>query len=366
LALVPFPVGNIIMMAVGAVLIYLAIEKEYEPMLLIPIGFGAILVNLPYSGLMDQGGILRIIYEAGILTEIFPILIFVGIGAMTDFGVLLERPSMLLYSIPAHLGIPAAFLAAYFFGFNPFEALSVGIIGAMDGPTAIYVTSQYAPSLLAPVTVCAYSYMSMIPILQVPLSKLLISKKERLTRMEYTTGRFSQRIRVIFPIFVTIVVGLIAPKGIPLIGSLMLGNFLKESGVVDRLARSAQSEISNVTTLLLGVTIGGTMLADQFLNVTTLLIFGLGLLAFIVGISAGILSAKAAYYLTGGKVNPLVGGTGISAFPMAARTAHMIARSEDPDNWLLMHAMAANTGGQIASVVAGGAMLSLAPIFLGA
>lgn len=364
MVLLPFPLGNIIMMAVGAILIYLALEKGYEPMLLVPIGFGAILVNLPYGGLMDQGGILRIIYEAGILTEIFPILIFVGIGAMTDFGVLLERPSMLLYSIPAHLGIPAAFLAAYLIGFNPLEALSIGIIGAMDGPTAIYVTSQYAPSLLAPVTVCAYSYMSMIPILQVPLSKLLISKKERLTRMQYSPGKFAQRIRVVFPIFVTIVVGLIAPKGIPLIGSLMLGNFLRESGAVDRLTKSAQNEISNVTTLLLGITIGGTMLADQFLNVGTLLIFGLGLFAFVVGLSAGLLTAKVAYHLTGGKVNPLVGATGVSAFPMAARTAHMIARSEDPDNWLLMHAMAANTGGQIASVVAGGAMLSLAPLFL--
>lgn len=365
MALIPFPAGNMIMMAVGGVLIYLALRKGYEPMLLVPIGFGAILVNLPYGGLMDEGGILRIIYDAGILTEIFPILIFVGIGAMTDFGVLLEKPSTLVYSIPAHLGIPAAFLAAYMIGFNPFEALSVGIIGAMDGPTAIYVTSQYAPRLLAPVTVCAYSYMSMIPILQVPLSKLLVSKRERLARMEYTPGKFAQPIRVIFPIFVTVVVGLIAPKGIPLIGSLMLGNFLKESGVVDRLVKSAQNEISNVTTLLLGVTIGGTMLADQFLNVGTLLIFGLGLFAFIVGLSAGLLTAKVAYYLTHGKVNPLIGATGVSAFPMAARTAHMIARSEDPDNWLLMHAMAANTGGQIASVVAGGAMLSLAPLFLG-
>jgi oxaloacetate decarboxylase beta subunit len=354
------------MMAVGALLIYLAVRKGYEPMLLVPIGFGAILVNLPYGGLMDEGGILRIIYDAGVLTEIFPILIFVGIGAMTDFGVLLEKPSVLLYSVPAHLGIPAAFLAAYLIGFNPFEALSVGIIGAMDGPTAIYVTSEYAPYLLAPVTVCAYSYMSMIPVLQVPLSKLLISKKERLTRMEYSPGKYPQSIRIVFPIFVTVVAGLIAPKGIPLVGSLMLGNFLKETGVVDRLAKSAQNEISNVTTLLLGITVGGTMSAEQFLNFSTLLIFGLGLFAFLVGLSGGLLAAKTAYYLTGGKINPLIGATGVSAFPMAARTAHMIARSEDPDNWLLMHAMAANTGGQIASVIAGGAMLTLAPMFLGA
>jgi sodium ion-translocating decarboxylase beta subunit len=354
------------MMLVGGALIYLALKKGYEPLLLIPIGFGAILVNLPYGGLMDQGGILRVIYDAGILTEVFPILIFVGIGAMTDFGTLLERPSVLLFSIPAQLGICAAFLAAYLIGFNPYQALSIGIIGAMDGPTAIYVTSRYAPSLLGPVTICAYSYMSMIPVLQVPLSKFWVSKKERLTRMKYTPGKYPQSIRVIFPIFVTVVAGLVAPKGIPLIGSLMLGNFLRESGVVDRLARAAENEISNVTTLLLGVTIGATMTSEQFLNVGTLLIFALGLFAFVVGLSSGLLAGKVAYYLSGGKINPLIGATGVSAFPMAARTAHMIGRSEDPDNWLLMHAMAANTGGQIASVVAGGAMLSLAPLFLGA
>jgi sodium ion-translocating decarboxylase beta subunit len=366
LVLLPFPVGNAIMILVGAVLIYLALKKGYEPLLLIPIGFGAILVNLPYGGLMDEGGILKIIYDAGILTEIFPILIFVGIGAMTDFGPLLERPSLLLFSIPAQLGISAAFLAAYLIGFTPYEAMSVGIIGAMDGPTAIYVTSRFAPSLLGPVTICAYSYMSMIPILQVPLSRFWVSKKERLARMKYMPGKYPQSIRVVFPIFVTIAASLVAPKGIPLIGSLMLGNFLRESGVVDRLAKSAENEISNVTLLLLGVTIGGTMMADQFLNLRTLLIFALGLFAFVVGLSSGLLAGKVAYHLSGGKINPLIGATGVSAFPMAARTAHMIGRSDDPDNWLLMHAMAANTGGQIASVVAGGAMLSLAPMFLGA
>jgi sodium ion-translocating decarboxylase beta subunit len=365
LAMLPFPLGNVIMILVGVVLIYLALKKGYEPLLLIPIGFGAIIVNLPYGGLMDPGGILRIIYDAGVLTEIFPILIFIGIGAMTDFGPMLERPTVVLFSIPCQLGISAAFLAAYLVGFTPAQAMSVGIIGAMDGPTAIYVTSHYAPSLLGPVTICAYSYMSMIPIIQVPLSKFWISKKERLVRMKYTPGKYPRSIRVAFPIFVTVLVGLVAPKGIPLIGSLMLGNFLRESGVVDRLAKSAENEISNVTLLLLGVTVGGTMLADQFLNVQTLLIFALGLLAFVVGLSAGLLTGKVAYYLSGGKVNPLIGATGISAFPMAARTAHMIGRSEDSDNWLLMHAMAANTGGQIASVVAGAAMLSLAPTFLG-
>jgi len=365
LALLPFPVGNALMMSVGALLIYLALRKRYEPLLLIPIGFGALLVNLPYGGLMDQGGILRIIYDAGILTEIFPILIFIGIGAMTDFGVLLERPSVLLFSIPCQLGISAAFLAAFLIGFNPFEALSIGIIGAMDGPTAIYVTSRYAPYLLGPVTVCAYSYMSMIPILQVPLSKFWTTKEERLARMKYSPGKYPRSIRVVFPIFVTVVAGLVAPKGIPLIGSLMLGNLLRESGMVDRLAKSAENEISNVTTLLLGVTVGATMTTEQFLNLSTLLVFALGLFAFVVGLSSGLIAGKAAYYLSGGKINPLIAATGISAFPMAARTAHMIGRSEDPDNWLLMHAMAANTGGQIASVIAGGTMLTLAPIFLG-
>ncbi len=351
------------MIAVGCLLIYLAIKKEYEPLLLIPIGFGALLVNLPYGDLMDVGGVLRVIYDLGIVTELFPILIFVGIGAMTDFGALLERPWMMIFSVPAHLGIPAAFVLAMLLGFNPLESLSIGIIGAMDGPTAIYVTSQYAANLLGPVTVAAYSYMAAIPILQVPLSKALIPKKQRLVRMDYKPEAYPKWLRIVFPIFVTIVAGLVAPKGIPLIGSLMLGNFMRESGVVDRLARSAQNEISNVTTLLLGVTIGATMSAEIFLRVSTLIIFALGLVAFIVGISGGLIFAKLAYYLTGGKVNPLVGATGISAFPMAARTAHMIARRDDPDNWLLMHAMAANTGGQIASVIAGGALLTLTPMF---
>lgn len=360
----PF-LGNVIMIAVGLALIYLAIKKGYEPLLLVPIGFGAILVNIPYGELMEVGGFLRYLYDYGILTELFPILIFIGIGAMIDFGPLFERPWIILMTIPAHFGIPLTMLLALLLGFSPGEAASIGIIGAMDGPTAIYVTSMYAPNLLGPVTVSAYMYISIVPLLQVPASKMLISKKERLTRMEYKQGEYSRTLKVIFPILVTIIISLIAPKGIPLIGALMLGNFLKECGVVERLSKSAQHELSNIVTLLLGIAIGGTMIAEKFINLATLMVFGLGIVAFIIDLTCGLLAGKLAYYLTGGKINPLIGATGISAFPMAARTAHMIARKEDPDNWILMHAIAANTGGQITSVIAGAVILSLLPTYFG-
>lgn len=357
-ALLPFPLGNLVMVGVGGLLIYLAVKKEYEPLLLVPIGFGAILVNLPFGGLSEPGGFLRILYEVGIATELFPILIFIGLGAMIDFSSLFERPWVMVFAIPAQLGILAALLLSLSLGFKPAEAISIGIIGAMDGPTAIYVTSTYAPHLLSAVTVCAYSYMAAIPLLQIPLSKLLVSKKERAIRMEYRPGRYPKMMKIVFPILVTIVVGLLAPKGIPLIGALMFGNFLRESGVVERLAKSAQNELANLTTILLGITIGGTMVAEQFLRLETILVFALGLVAFIVGLSCGLLSAKLFCILTGGKVNPLLGATGVSAFPMAGRTAHLIARGEDPNNWLLMHATAANVGGQISSVIAGAALLT--------
>ena len=356
--LLPFPFGNFVMIAVGVLLIYLAVKKGYEPLLLIPIGFGTILVNLPFGGLNEPGGFLKLLYDVGVATEIFPILIFIGLGAMIDFSALFERPWVMVFAIPAQLGILAALLLSLSLGFNPAEAISIGIIGAMDGPTAIYVTSTYAPHLLSAVTVCAYSYMSAIPLLQIPLSKLLVSKKERAIRMEYQPGRYPKALKITFPILVTIIVGILAPKGIPLIGSLMFGNFLRESGVVDRLAKSAQNELANITTILLGIAIGGTMVAENFLRHQTILVFALGLVAFITGLSCGLLAAKLLCILTGGKVNPLLGATGVSAFPMAGRTAHLIARSENPDNWLLMHAMAANVGGQIASVIAGAALLT--------
>lgn len=357
-ALLPFPFANIVMIAVGVLLIYLAVSKRYEPLLLVPIGFGTILVNLPFGGLNEPGGFLRVLYDIGITTELFPILIFIGLGAMIDFGALFERPWVMVFSIPAQLGILAALLLSLALGFHPAEAISIGIIGAMDGPTAIYVTSTYAPHLLSAVTVCAYSYMSLIPLLQIPLSKLIVSKRERSIRMEYKPGRYPKSMKIIFPVAVTVIVGILAPKGIPLIGSLMFGNFLRESGVVERLAKSAQNELVNITTILLGITIGGTMVAEQFLRLQTILVFALGLVAFIVGLSCGLLSAKLLCKITKGKVNPLLGATGVSAFPMAGRTAHLIAREEDPNNWLLMHAMAANVGGQIASVIAGAALLT--------
>jgi len=368
--LLPLPFGNIVMIAVGCLFVYLAIKKKYEPLLLIPIGFGAILVNIPvlistdFPGIMDPQGVFGYIYAKGVLTDIFPCLLFIGIGAMIDFGALIERPWFLIFAAAGQLGIFIALLSALAVGFNPYQAASVGIIGAMDGPTAIFITSKFAPELLGPVAVCAYSYMALVPLLQIPISKALTTRKERLIKMEYKPQAYSKAIRIIFPIVVTIVTGLVAPMGIPLMGSLMLGNLLKESGVVRRLAKSAENEIANVTTLLLAVVIGGTMNAESFLVLDTLVVFGLGLVAFVSAIACGILFAKLVCFVTKGKVNPLIGACGISAFPMAARTAHRIGREEDSSNWLLPHAMATNVGGQIGSVVAGGVVLTYATIVL--
>ncbi len=368
--LLPLPFGNIVMIVVGCLFVYLAIKKKYEPLLLIPIGFGAILVNIPVLmntdslGIMDPQGVFGYIYAKGVLTDIFPCLLFIGIGAMIDFGALIERPWFLIFAAAGQLGIFIALLSALAVGFNPYQAASIGIIGAMDGPTAIFVTSKFAPDLLGPVAVCAYSYMALVPLLQIPISKALTTRKERLIKMEYKPQAYSKAIRIIFPIVVTIVTGVVAPMGIPLMGSLMLGNLLKESGVVRRLAKSAENEIANVTTLLLAVVIGGTMNAESFLVFDTLVVFGLGLVAFVSAIACGILFAKLVYFVTKGKVNPLIGACGISAFPMAARTAHRVGREEDSSNWLLPHAMATNVGGQIGSVVAGGVVLTYATIVL--
>ncbi|MDH5754166.1 MAG: sodium ion-translocating decarboxylase subunit beta [Candidatus Bathyarchaeota archaeon] len=364
--LLPSPFGNIVMIAVGCIFIYLAIKKKYEPLLLIPIGFGAILANIPvlisteFPGIMDPKGFLGFIYEKGVLTDIFPCLLFIGIGAMMDFGALIERPWFLIFAAAGQLGIFIALLCALAVGFNPVQASCIGIIGAMDGPTAIYITSNFAPDMLPAVSVCAYSYMSLVPLLQIPISKALTTRRERLIKMEYKPEAYSKVIRIIFPIAVTIITCVVAPMGTPLMGSLMLGNLLKESGVVRRLAKSAENEIANVTTLLLGIVIGGTMNAERFLVLDTLIVFGLGLVAFISAIACGVLFAKLVCFVTRGKVNPLVGACGISAFPMAARTAHRIGREEDSSNWLLPHAMATNVGGQIGSVVAGGVILTYA------
>jgi sodium ion-translocating decarboxylase beta subunit len=353
------------MIGVGALLIYLAVRKEYEPLLLLPIGFGVIMVNIPGSGLMQEGGIFRIIYDAGISNGLFPSLIFIGVGSMIDFGALLERPWLVIFSAAGQLGIFVALIFAQLAGFTPYEASSIGIIGAMDGPTAIFVSAIYAPHLLGPIAVAAYSYMSLVPVIQVPLCKLLTSREERLIRMEYEPRSYPRVIRVLFPLGSFILISVLIPSATPLMGSLMLGNLLKESGVVDRLVKTSENELINVVTLLLGLTVGGTLVSERFLTYDTLIIFLLGLVAFVSGLSSGIILAKIASILTGGKINPLIGSCGVSAFPMAARVVHKLGREEDPDNWLMPHALAANTGGQIASIIAGGVILTLVPLLLG-
>ena len=356
--------GASVMMGVGLVLIYLAMIKKYEPLLLLPIGFGAILTNIPYADLGEIGGMLHTIRVFGIETELLPALLFIGIGAMSDFTSLIKRPGFLIFAAVGQMGIFAALNLSLFLGFNPLEASSIGVIGAMDGPTAIFVTQRFAPHLLGPVTVCAYTYMSLVPLLQIPLSRLLTTEKERRIAMEYKSGDLPKSIKIIFPIMVFLLISLLAPQGSLLIGTLMFGNLMRESGVVSRLSETAQNELANIVTLLLGLSIGGTMTADAFINIETLYIFALGMIAFIFAITMGLCFAKVACAITGGKINPLIGACGVSAFPMAARTAHLIGRQEDPDNWLLPHALATNVGGQIASVAAGGAILTYVPIIL--
>ncbi|HAF62890.1 MAG TPA: sodium ion-translocating decarboxylase subunit beta [Anaerolineaceae bacterium] len=350
---------SIIMILVGLVLIYLAIKKEYEPVLLLPIGFGCILANLGMAATPDGEGFLSVLYRAGIQTELFPLLIFVGVGGMIDFSPLLAQPKMALLGAAGQFGIFGTLILATWLGFDLKQAASIGSIGAIDGPTAIFVSGKLAPELLAPIAVAAYSYMSLVPIIQRPIMKLLTTRKERLIRMEYAPRAVSKTALIVFPIMVTIIVSLIAPDAAPLIAALMLGNLLRESGVVDRLNNSAQNEIINVSTLFLGLTIGGTMVADSFLKVETLKVLGLGLIAFAMDTVMGVLFGKLMCVFSGGKINPLIGACGISAFPMAGRLSAKMAQEEDFDNFILMHAMGANTGGQLASVIAGGLLLTL-------
>ena len=349
------------MILVGGLLIYLAVKKDFEPVLLLPIGFGAILANLPLTGITDaaQGGLLGLLYQAGIKTELFPLLIFIGIGAMTDFGPLLENPRMALLGAAGQVGIFGTLLLALSIGFNLNEAASIGIIGAIDGPTAIYVSSRLAPHLLGPIAVTAYSYMSLVPIIQPPVMRLLTTDKERKVRMPYTEKPVSKTVKVLFPILVTIVISLLSPKASPLIATLMFGNLMRESGVVERLSKTAENEIANITTIFLGLTVGSTMTGDTFIQQETLLILGMGLLAFVLDTVGGVLFGKLMYILSGKKFNPLIGAAGISAFPMSARIVQKVGQEYDLDNFLLMHAMGANTAGQLGSVVAGGVVLML-------
>ncbi|MHB0871766.1 MAG: sodium ion-translocating decarboxylase subunit beta [Chloroflexota bacterium] len=351
--------GHLVMMAVGGVLIYLAIAKEYEPVLLLPIGAGAILANIPATELNAPGGLFTVLYDAGIKNELFPLLIFIGVGAMTDFGPLLERPYTVILGAAAQFGIFGTLLVATLLGFNINEAASIGIIGSADGPTSIYVASVLAPHLLAPIAVAAYSYMSLVPIIQPPIMRALTTEAERAIEMPYTSKPVARQTKVLFPIVTTLVCGLIAPMSAPLIGMLMFGNLLREAGVVERLSNSAQNELINIVTIFLGITIGSTMVAEKFLTTQTMMIIGMGLIAFMLDTVAGLSFGKALSIITRGKVNPLIGASGISAFPMSARVVNRVGLESNPNNFLIMHAMGSNTAGQIGSVMAGGAVLAL-------
>src|SRR5215471_14478433 len=349
-------VPHVVMIAVGCTLVWLGISKGYEPLLLLPIGFGAILVNIPLAGMMDEHGFLRFFYDNGVLTEIFPLLIFVGIGAMTDFQPLLENPKIILLGAAGQFGIFLTLLLALALGFDKLDAVAVAIIGACDGPTAIYVSSKFAPHLLGAVSVAAYSYMSLI---QPPIMRILTTDKERKIVMGVVKQPVSKTTKIIFPVVVTIVASILAPLGAALIGTVMLGNLLRESGVVDRLKSASENEIANIVTLLLGLAIGGTMQADQFLRGETLLVLALGLIAICLDTAVGVLFGKVMSLLTGGRINPLIGAAGISAFPMSARVVQVEGQKYNKKSYLLMHAMSANAGGQIGSVIAAAVMLSV-------
>jgi len=405
--IIDFKWQYLVMYAIGAVLIYLAVKKDYEPMLLLPIGFGAILVNLPLKSIwqyapevdqiatnivqkypelkdflvenfhyiFDSGemlkvepGLLQIFFNSGILTEIFPALIFVGVGAMIDFTPLLKNPRMLFFGAAAQFGIFFTVLAALLVGkvipfvnFNLKEAASIGIIGAADGPTSIFVASKFAKDLLGPISVAAYSYMSLVPIIQPPVIRALTTKKERMIRMEYKDVKVSKTVLILFPIVITVIAGIIAPISVPLVGLLMFGNLLRECGVVDRLSKAAQNELSNLVTLLLGITIGASMYYEQFLKMETLVILAMGLVAFIFDTAGGVLFAKLLNLFSKEKVNPMIGAAGISAFPMSSRIVQKMAKEEDPYNFVLMQAVSANVAGQLGSIIAGAMVLALVP-----
>lgn len=359
LGLAHLELGQVVLILLGSFLLYLGIHKGFEPLLLLPIGFGAILVNIPQSGLMEEGGVLRFFYETGILTEVFPILIFVGIGAMTDFQPLLENPKIILLGAAGQFGIFLTLLLALALGFDQLDAVAVSIIGACDGPTAIYVSSKYAPHLLGAVSVAAYSYMALVPLIQPPIMRLLTTEREKKIVMGMEKRPVSKTTKILFPVVVTIAVSLVAPKGTPLIGMLMLGNLMRESGVVERLRHTSENELANIVTLLLGLSIGATMEADKFLRTETLIILALGLIAIGLDTVMGVLLGKLMCLLTRGKINPLIGAAGISAFPMAARVAQREGQRYNKKNYLLMHAMSANAAGQIGSIVAAAVMLSV-------
>ncbi|GAB6277309.1 MAG: sodium ion-translocating decarboxylase subunit beta [Rectinema sp.] len=359
----------LVMYGIGGILISLAIKKQYEPMLLLPIGFGAILVNLPLSIAWEHEGVpgfLRILYDAGIANELFPLLIFIAVGAMIDFGPLFRNPLMIFFGAAAQFGIFATMIMATLLGFDLKTAASIGIIGAADGPTAIYVANKFARDYLAPISVAAYSYMSLVPIIQPPVIRLLTTKEERRIHMPLHEKQSPQWLRILFPILVTMTAGIVAPISVPLVGSLMFGNLIRESGVVERLSQIAQNELAYLVTLLLGITIGGSMSAEKFLNWNTMLIMAMGLVAFIFDTAGGVLFAKMVnlFLPRERKINPMIGACGISAFPMSARVVQKMASEEERGNIILMQAIGANVSGQLGSIIAGGLVLALVPLLV--
>ena len=352
LALIELP--QLIMWCIGAILIYLAIVKEMEPTLLLPMGFGAILVNLPFSGAVET---LEVLFNAGIANELFPLILFIGIGAMIDFGPLLSNPKLMIFGAAAQFGIFFTLcLASVFFDLK--DAASIAIIGAADGPTSIVVAQALNSNYVGAIMVAAYSYMALVPIIQPPVIKLLTTKKERLIRMPYEQKEVSKTTRILFPIVITIVAGLVAPASVALVGFLMFGNLIRECGVMNSISETAQNALANLVTIFLGITIALKMQADQFLRPETLLIMGLGLVAFIVDTAGGVIFAKILNLFLKKKFNPMIGAAGISAFPMSGRIVHKMALKEDPHNFLLMHSIGVNVSGQIASVIAGGLILN--------
>jgi len=363
---------NLVMFAVGIILIWLAIKKEYEPSLLLPMGFGAILVNLPLSGVLNQTvggveahGIIEWLFDVGInASEAMPILLFIGIGAMIDFGPLLSQPSMFLFGAGAQFGIFAAILLAALLGFDIKDAAAIGTIGAADGPTAILVSQVLKSEYVGPIAVAAYSYMALVPIVQPMAIKLVTTKKERCIHMEYKPESVSKTMRIIFPIAVTMIVGLVAPQSVALVGFLMFGNLIRECGVLGTMSETAQDQLANLITLLLGITISFSMKAEAFVKWETLMIMAIGLFAFVMDTIGGVMLAKFMNLFRKQKINPMIGGAGISAFPMSSRVIQKIAMEEDPSNILIMHSAGSNVSGQIASVVAGGLIISLVSQYL--
>lgn len=377
---------TLIMFVIAGVLIALAIVKDYEPTLLLPIGFGCILANLPPAinaltgelvpSVLGEGGFLSVLFDAGIANELFPVLIFIAVGAMIDFSPLLKDPSTIFFGAAAQFGIFATFLLSIWLipivlGVTDNDlvmklASAIGIIGAADGPTTLYVANHFGlKDYMGPISVAAYSYMALVPVIQPPVIKLLTTRNERLIRMEYQEERCSKTTLILFPIIVTVVAGVLVPMSAPLVGSLMFGNLIRECGVLDRLSKTAQNELANLVTIVLGITIGGTMVADKFLDPTTLLILALGLLAFVFDTAGGVLFAKFLNLFRKKKINPMVGAAGISAFPMSSRVIAKMALKEDPSNFILMQSTSANVSGQLGSIVAGGMVITLVSMLIG-